>query len=167
MALPAGVPPSAQPHGPAAGPAVPLAKPAAWLGWAGLIPFATLTALAWLVDGDLRHFVALALVGYGATIAAFLGGIHWGVAMRLWADPAQAAAARWHLVWSVCPQLAAWACLLLQPFAALPALAGLIVLCWLVDRRTWPGLGLGVWLGLRTPLSLGAALCLLLTAATV
>jgi hypothetical protein len=139
--------------------------PARWLGWAGLLPFAALAGLSWLVEGELRHFVSLALVAYGATIAAFLGGIHWGVAMRLLADPSRAAAARWHLLWGVCPQLLAWGCLLLQPFAGLPALAALIVACWLVDRRTWPALGLTPWLALRTPLSCGAAVCLLLAAA--
>jgi len=51
------------------------------LGWAGVAPFAGLTALATL-DGSARSAAAIAaLVGYGAIILSFMGGVLWGLAM--------------------------------------------------------------------------------------
>ena len=68
------------------------------LGHAGLIPFVGLAGLMWLVEGDVHAFVAMALSAYAATIAAFLGGIHWGMGL-----PLDAPARRFHLVWGVIP----------------------------------------------------------------
>jgi hypothetical protein len=76
------------------------------LGYAGLIPFVGLAGLMWLVEGDVHAFVAMALSAYAATIAAFLGGIHWGMGL-----PLDAPARRFHLVWGVVPSLVAWVAL--------------------------------------------------------
>jgi len=46
------------------------------LGYAGLVPFATLAVLLHIVTPEAHPFVAIALSAYAATIAAFLGGIH-------------------------------------------------------------------------------------------
>ena len=54
-------------------------RPALILGWAGVIPFALLTAAATL---DIRLWSldpAWGLRAYGACILSFLGGVHWGV----------------------------------------------------------------------------------------
>lgn len=49
------------------------------LGIAGLIPFVILGILAQSTDNTgLSQRYVLALVGYGAVILAFLGGVHWG-----------------------------------------------------------------------------------------
>ena len=51
------------------------------LGYAGLIPFVLLALFMWIVSAEAHPFVAIALSAYGATIASFLGGIHWGMAI--------------------------------------------------------------------------------------
>ena len=102
------------------------------LGYAGLIPFVLLALLLWIVDPALVPFVALALAAYGAAIVSFLGGIHWGVGLRLATEHARVR--HLHLVWGIIPPLLAWLALLLPPFAGLPLLAFILVGCYLVDR---------------------------------
>jgi Protein of unknown function (DUF3429)/Disulfide bond formation protein DsbB len=70
------------------------------LGYAGLVPFALLAALLWAVRADWQELAGAALVGYGAVIASFLGGVHWGIAGQL-PQPT----ARFHCVWGVVPSL--------------------------------------------------------------
>lgn len=143
-----------------------LAGPTAWakaLGYAGLLPFMALSAALW--SAPLQHVpqVALALATYAALIASFLGGIHWGLALGQGLEPA---AAKPLLVWGVVPALLAWPALLMPPIAALPWCAATLMLCFLVDARVWPRLGLGPWLRLRGQLSAVAILsCLLGTVA--
>lgn len=62
--------------GPSSIPAVAL-----WLGVSGLIPFIAMAVLA--IDGrlPLPFDPGRALLGYGAVILSFLGGIHWGIAL--------------------------------------------------------------------------------------
>ena len=132
------------------------------LGNASLIPFVGLAGLMWLVSGDVHAFVAMALSAYAATIAAFLGGIHWGMGL-----PLDASARRFHLVWGVVPSLVAWVALLMPAFAGLPLLALLLVVCYGVDRRTWAQFGWSAWLPLRARLTAVAVLsCLLGASAT-
>jgi hypothetical protein len=132
------------------------------LGYAGLIPFVGLAGLMWLVEGDVHAFVAMALSAYAATIAAFLGGIHWGMGL-----PLDAPARRFHLVWGVVPSLVAWVALLMPAYASLPVLALLLAACYGVDRRSWYQWGWTDWLPLRARLSAVAVLsCLLGASAT-
>ena len=114
------------------------------LAYAGLIPFVVLALLMWLVAGDVHAFVAMALSAYAATIAAFLGGIHWGMGL-----PLDAPNRRFHLAWGVVPSLVAWVALLMPAFAGLPLLAFLLVVCYAVDRFTWAAWGWAEWLPLR------------------
>ena len=51
------------------------------LGVAGLIPFVACAIGALALRGDDAERVTLALIGYGAVILAFLGGVHWGFAL--------------------------------------------------------------------------------------
>ena len=132
------------------------------LGYAGLIPFVGLAGLMWLVEGDVHACVAMALSAYAATIAAFLGGIHWGMGL-----PLDAPARRFHLVWGVVPSLVAWVALLMPAYAGLPVLALLLAACYGVDRRSWDQWGWTDWLPLRARLSAVAVLsCLLGASAT-
>ncbi len=132
------------------------------LGYAGLIPFVGLAGLMWLVEGDVHAFVAMALSAYAATIAAFLGGIHWGMGL-----PLDAPARRFHLVWGVVPSLVAWVALVMPEYASLPVLALLLAACYGVDRRSWDQWGWTDWLPLRARLSAVAVLsCLLGASAT-
>lgn len=122
------------------------------LGHAGLVPFVAGALLVWLVHDDLRAHAGFALAGYAALITSFLGGIHWGHAMR---RPDAGAAA---LLWGVVPSLLAWPALLMPPASALIVTGGLLLACYGVDRRLYPAVGAAGWLTLRFRLSMVAAL---------
>ena len=121
------------------------------LGYAGLIPFAAGALATWALGGEPRAAAAFALAGYGAVIVSFLGGIHWGLGF------VRGDAVRF--VWGVVPSLVAWPALLLPPAAGLALLAAMLVACYAVDRRVYPGYGLQRWLPLRLHLSSVAAAC--------
>ena len=132
---------------------VPLDKTILWLGYGGLAPFVGLALLIWLVPPRIQPFVALALVAYGALIASFLGGVHWGTGFLM-----GEAAPHMQFVWGVVPSLLGWLALLLPVRAGLPVLAVLLVACYGVDRTTYPAVGLGRWLPMRLQLTGAAAL---------
>lgn len=134
----------------------PLPRWAARLGYAGLIPFVALAAAAWLAPAAHRAQAAFALLAYGATIASFLGAIHWGLAMRGPLTPQPGP-----FVWGVFPSLVAWVALLLPLSQGLVTMALLLGMCLAVDRRSYPAYGLGDWLGMRLHLTVVAALCML------
>lgn len=133
------------------------------LGHAGLAPFVLLALLIWLVDASLHPFVALALAAWGAVVVSFLGGIHWGIALR--GAHAGATVARLHLLWGVASSLLAWLAIVMPAYAGLPLLGLILIGCYLVDRKTWPAAGLGAWLPLRLKLTAVATLSCLLGAA--
>jgi hypothetical protein len=134
-----------------------LPAPARLLGPAGLIPFAGLAvgALAGL------PWAAPALAAYGATILAFLGAVHWGLALHApsgerWAD--------WGRIGlGVLPALVAWVALLLPLGAGLGSLAAAILATAAGETAAAKaGLVPPAYLRLRWGLSAGAALCLLI-----
>jgi hypothetical protein len=129
------------------------------LGFGGLLPFVGLAVLAW--DGSSAG-AAWALRGqvlYGASILAFLGGLHWGFAL---AGRLPDRAVRVALVWSVVPSLIAWAAAWMPERNALLGLAGGLVLAWAFDQRAWPQYGIGPWFlrlrGLLTLVATGSLL---------
>ena len=144
-------------------PNLPLPKPARVLGPAGLIPFAGLALLAALTP-DWRPLLLVALLAYGATIAAFLGAVHWGLALR--PAPGEEGAAWGRIGLGVVPSLLAWIALLIPLRPGLLALAAILVATAAVEtlaaRR---GLVPTAYLRLRWILSLGAGACLLVGAA--
>ena len=54
---------------------------ALWLGYAGLLPFFAGALASLPIAGSYRPWGALLLIGYGAIILSFMGGVHWGTAM--------------------------------------------------------------------------------------
>jgi hypothetical protein len=127
---------------------------AAWaLGGAGLLPFVGAAVWLALAPAGAGDGPARALAAYAATIVSFLGGIHWGLAFATPGGPATA-----RLAWGVVPSLIAWPALLLPPATGLSLLAAALVLCFAVDRRSYPPLGLGAWLPLRGLLTAVATL---------
>lgn len=129
------------------------------LGAAGLIPFVLGAALIWLVYPEAQTWVTLALAGYAACVVAFLGGVHWGLAMRAGRDePA-------HFGWAVVPPLVAALGVLMPAYAGLVLLGAMLLACYAVDRRLFAEQGLGAWLTLRFRLSTVAALCCFIGAA--
>jgi hypothetical protein len=88
------------------------------LGVAGLLPFVA-CAIAALSKGPYEAIGLAALIGYGAVILAFLGGVHWGVVLAPAASPRLQ---RLRLALGVVPSLIGWAALGLG-IASLPELA--------------------------------------------
>lgn len=137
-------------------PALPAFDPPLWarrLGFAGLTPFVLGAALVWLVEATLKPYVMLALAGYAATIASFLGGIHWGLAMRDGAN-----GKLFPYVWGVVPSLVAWMAIIMPPGAALVVLGTLLLACYGVDRHQYVNYQMQGWLGLRLRLTMVASL---------
>lgn len=141
----------------------PAARWAYALGYAGLLPFFALALLVWLLPGDAKTRAALAIAAYGALIASFLGGIHWGA---VWArGEALAPALRQRLLlWGVMPSLLAWPGLLMPARVGLAWLGLLLLACYAVDRRLFPLIGIEAWLTLRLRLSTLAALACFIAA---
>jgi hypothetical protein len=129
------------------------------VGHALLAPFVVGAALAWFVDERVRDFTTQALSVYAAMVVSFLGGIHWGVGFgQGHASPALFA-------WGVVPGALAWTAAIMPPGAGLALNAVTLVVCYLVDRKLYPPLGLAPWLTWRFRLSSVAALCCFLAAA--
>jgi Protein of unknown function (DUF3429) len=112
-----------------------------------------LAAALWGVGPLHQAQVGLALLGYGAAIASFLGAIHWGLVMR---SPPADPPAPW-LLWGVVPSLLGWGALLLGPALGLWLLAALLWACFAVDRVVYPRFQLQGWLPLRWRLTLVAS----------
>ena len=118
------------------------------LGYAGLIPF--LAGVVLIALGE-RGVGAELLAGYAAVILAFVGAVHWGLALgqseRRW---------RYYAI-SVVPALLAWGALLLPPTPSLGVLAA-----GLAGWRLWEyladGLAFPHWFArLRDHLTFGAS----------
>jgi hypothetical protein len=138
-----------------------LAPPAwAWrLGYGGLLPFTAGAVLVWLVHADAQPYVARGLAAYGALIVSFLGGIHWGLAMRTAVPSVRG------LMWGVVPSLLAWPAVMMPPHAGLVILGVLLLLTYTVDRVLYAEQQAAGWLTLRFRLSSVAALCCFVGAA--
>lgn len=122
---------------------------AAWLGYAGALPFLMLAA-ATQAPAPYSFAAETLLTGYGIAILSFMGGVHWGLAMRD-ERPAQ-------YVVSVLAALYAWPTLLLPAEAGWLYLAAGFVLLLGFDlwagQRDWTA----PWYArLRLPLTLAAA----------
>lgn len=132
------------------------AGPSHWarrLGFGGVIPFVGLAAALWVARPGGWPLASLALLGYGATIASFLGAIHWGLVMR--EGPAQPVPS---LLWGVVPSLLGWVALLLGHAAGLVLIATLLWVCFAVDRAVYPRYQLQAWLPMRLRLTLVASI---------
>ncbi len=140
------------------------------LGLAGAIPFVVLSTAFALGRNDVDGVPALsALIGYGAVILSFLGGVRWGAA--LYANPDKQGA---QFALSVVPSLIAWIAVLIPtepqrtyalfPDAAAPTILLLAVLAQgVADVAASRGGGLPQWYGrLRLILTVIVGLSLLL-----
>ena len=124
------------------------------LGLAGLLPFAACAAAVHALPPGWQGVALQALAGYGAVILSFLGGVRWGLVIRV---PAEGALLP-PLLLSVVPSLLWWAALLLPTRAGLGLLA-LGFIAMLVSD--WRATAAPAWYRrLRLPLSAGAVLAL-------
>jgi hypothetical protein len=148
------------PNRPTSTPAPTINPVALKLGYAGLAPFLIGALLAMVVREDAHPFVVLGLAAYATAILSFLGGIHWGLAMRAAVpDPAR-------YVWAVVPSLVATVAVLMPAYAGLVIDGLMLVVCYLVDRKVYPRHGLAAWLTLRFRLTAVATLACFLGAAS-
>jgi len=125
--------------------------PSVWarrMGYGGLIPFVLLALAIWVAEPAYRAFSGLALLGYGAVIASFLGAIHWGLVLR---DASGQSLAL--LGWGVAPCLVAWMSLMAGPALGLLLVAGLLWACFAVDRVIYPRFQAQGWLPMRLTLT--------------
>ena len=134
------------------------------LGLGGLIPFVAcgLGALALGSGGASRALHAL--IAYGATILAFLGGVHWGFALNDGSNQTSQLL-RGRLVLGVVPSLVGWAALLatligLSNVGLAILLAGFVGTIAVETRASRAGLMPAGYIGLRWMLTAGAVLCL-------
>ena len=98
--------------------------PALWLGLGGLVPFFGLAGWIWIADGIAKQGLVVALTAYAGVILAFMGGVHWGIAMR-----AERATAWGPMIVSVVPALIAWpAIVFLPPFGLGMMMAAFLLL---------------------------------------
>ena len=124
------------------------------LGLAGLVPFVSGALGLWVTPEAWRERVLEELLSYAAITLAFLGAIHWGLAMRAEENSDKAPV---QLGLSVIPPLLGWFALALPNDLGLPvillAFAALYFAdLWAVDHGVAP-----VWYpALRKPLSLTA-----------
>ncbi|MBY0574064.1 MAG: DUF3429 domain-containing protein [Undibacterium sp.] len=78
------------------------------LGLLGLIPFVLLTLLCWIVHPDWMGYFIQAQLIYGLAIMAFLGGLHWGLALLSKGQERQAKEIKQDLLWGILPVVVAW-----------------------------------------------------------
>jgi hypothetical protein len=126
------------------------------MGYAGLVPFVVPAIALSIGDPAHRSFLVLALLGYGAVIASFLGAIHWGLVMR---DASTQSPVL--LIWGVVPSLLAWVALMANPLPGLLLLCAVLWACFAVDRMVYPRYQVQGWLPMRLTLTvLASASCL-------
>lgn len=132
------------------------------LGYAGLIPFISGALGFLIVPVGWRPLVLNALLDYAAIILAFMGAIHWGLAMR--AEESEENA-RTQMGLSVIPPLLGWLAIAdgMPLIVALPVLLLAFAGLYVADVRA-VNLGLAPrWYTiLRTPLTGVVSLCLTL-----
>jgi len=130
------------------------------LGYLGLLPFVGGALSIWVLPLGWRGFVLEALLDYAAVILAFMGAIHWGLAMR--AEHSEGASLQ--LGFSVIPPLLGWLAIAsgMPLLAALPLMLVSFVGLYLADLHAVRlGLAPQWYPALRMPLTAIVSLCLL------
>lgn len=100
------------------------------LGYAGLIPFVVLSAALWVLPANYQVLINQALLLYASLILAFMGAVHWGLAM-LHTEMVY----RRQLGFSVIPALVAWFAFFLPEILNYSVLIIAFALLCLFDTR--------------------------------
>lgn len=129
--------------------------PARWFGLTGAIPFVALSIGGAFLSGAHQSLAYFTLVAYGAVILSFLGGVHWGRAIKTFDQVAVADKFLWvSLGISVVPSLIGWLTLLVPLAIGLPVLAASFAAMLLIDLQTVKSGQFPTWYGnLRVILS--------------
>eukprot|EP00873_Tetraselmis_striata_P007419 jgi/Tetstr1/427683/TSEL_017808.t1 len=140
------------------------------VGLAGVIPFVILSppvaAVVPFMPIDVLQHAAILQTSYGISIATFLGGVHWGMAMAEYGGRALSSkAAGERYLWSVTPSLVAFPAVMLPPAQASIVITGTLAAAYVVDGRfTANGLLPKWYMALRLPLTVGAISGMMATA---
>ncbi|WP_421708334.1 DUF3429 domain-containing protein [Algihabitans sp.] len=149
-------------------------RPALWIGFAGLLPFAAGAVAVWVLPQGWNDFAQFIQMAYAACILSFMGAVHWGLAMagtgvsgpgvaRAGAPGGDShAGMTWTRTFgSVIPPLLAWLSLVMAP---LPGLILLILsfvgLFWADLQAIRLGQAPTWYLPLRKALTIGVVICL-------
>lgn len=116
---------------PASSAATACRRNAAWLGYAGLIPFVALSAVGLFFAGGIQQWAHEALVAYAAVIISFLGARLWYAAIYNNGGSATLAS----MSFAVTPALMGWVAVLLTLSHGMAlVIAGLLMTC-IADNR--------------------------------
>ena len=116
------------------------------LGWAGVMPFATLSlAILFDLPAPVARLEPL-LIAYGAVILSFMGGVHWGLAMKAPIGESRGKSAS-HYLLSVTPALVGWAATAMAATDAYIVLAAAFLALLLVDMSWTSGRRAPAWYG--------------------
>jgi hypothetical protein len=142
-------------------------QPALVIGAAGVIPFVAFAILAWVPAESVFRQLALQFqITYGALVLAFVGAVHWGLAIAGYGTGGPSGPVRWkHMLWSVVPSFLGFAAFFLTANLALYELAIGFAIAYFVDAGAARDCSAPEWYPrLRLPLSLVAIVMLVATA---
>ena len=143
-------------------PSTALQRMALWLTAAGYLPFIAI-ALALVADVQFplgRDMLVLMLIGYGAVILSFLGGIRWGIAI-------EAGASATTLLLSVIPSLLGWLTLVMEPRVAVITLIIALSAQYVWDRASVASGAFPAWFApIRTGITVAVVFALALAVAS-
>ena len=127
------------------------------LGFAGLIPFWGLAFIVVFTDDPTSLSALKAQIAYGAIILSFLGGIHWGIAVK------SVEKATWpRMSWGVILSLIGWSAIFIPPLFSITVLGLGLTLAIFVDLYLVDNFTKILWFeALRLVLSIGAIAALL------
>ena len=128
------------------------------LGLLGLLPFLAAAGGTALLDRSAAGAAATIAAVYGGLILAFLGGVHWGLALK-GGRPAS-------FVWAVTPSLIAFLAAFLPLSWTLAVLSAGFVLAGAVDVAVFARTGPGWYVRLRVVLTVGVTAALAVAAAS-
>ena len=132
------------------------------LGFAGLIPFITLSIGCTLVHPDWLPILVAGQLSYAVAILSFLGGVHWGAAVLCTELSSQRT--RLALLWGVTPSLIAVFSAQLLLGLGFAFMTAAFVAAYLIDKRLYAWYAMPDWfLSLRLRLTSVVVASLLLT----
>ncbi|MEM7401969.1 MAG: DUF3429 domain-containing protein [Pseudomonadota bacterium] len=132
------------------------------LGYLGLLPFILSSAFIWLPE--FQNIAVKSLSVYAAMILTFIGGVHWGIALKSpqLTDSKKNNSIKNQFIFSTIPSLLAWATIVfLQPFALFILAIG-FALFWQFEKSLYQQYLPNWYLQLRNRLTLIVCLFILI-----